>query len=182
MPGALPASRPTGSAWPGVQAPPGATAARYPTPPRPPLPRIMPAVVSSLSSMYSRSDFCPGTTAVTGSPRRSIWRMRSRRSHFERFLGSVETMISSKSPSWIARSTASKRVRPADEAFHLASCRALKQRDRGLQRPVRCLAVGSVGDQQGEGGRPGPSAALDFLEEPRGGCRSVRHDKDASGL
>ena len=42
-------------------------------------------------------------TAVTGSPRRSIWRMRSCRSHFERFLGSVETMISSKSPSWIRR-------------------------------------------------------------------------------
>ncbi len=49
------------------------------------------------------SDCCRGTTAVTGSPRRSIWRMRSRRSHFERFLGSVETMISSKSPSWIRR-------------------------------------------------------------------------------
>jgi hypothetical protein len=83
-------------------------------------------VVSSLSSIASMIDFCRGTTAVTGSPRRSIWRMRSRRNHFERFLGSVERMISSKSPSRIARSTASSGSGAADEALHLPSRHTLK--------------------------------------------------------
>jgi hypothetical protein len=74
-----------------------------------------------------------------------------------------------------------ERVGPADEAFNLASCRALKQRDCGLQRPVGRLAVGGVGDQQRERARAAPRAALDFLEEPRRGDRSVRNDKDPCG-
>jgi hypothetical protein len=58
--------------------------------------------------------------------------MRSRRNHFERFLGSVETMISSKSPSWIARSTASRGSGPPTRPSTLLVPRAQAE---GSRRP-----------------------------------------------
>jgi hypothetical protein len=58
-----------------------------------------------------------GTTGVTGRPSPSTRLMRSRRSHLDARLGSVDTMISSKSPSRTASWTASNGSGPPTSPF-----------------------------------------------------------------
>ena len=92
----------------------------------------MPASVSS--SVNFRLP--PGTIAVTGSPRRSTWLMRSRRGQRDGFLGSVDTMISSKLPSLTAASTATRGSGPPTQL----STERLAAKDQG-EGDIPCPAV-----------------------------------------
>ena len=104
--------------------------------------------------------------------------IKSRLSHFEDLRGSVETMISSKSPPGDRVLHRPERVRAADQALDRAVGLALEQWQRVLQRPVRLPPVADVGDQQGKLAGPGLRAPPDFLEQLRRGRGSVRHDED----
>jgi hypothetical protein len=78
--------------------------------------QVWPAVIAFPTapipaSIVASTDSSPGlrgAIVVTGSPSASTRRIRSRRSHFDTRLGSVEMMISSNCPSLTARCTASK--------------------------------------------------------------------------
>jgi len=143
----------------------------------PPRPSPAPVPISNWSSRESLAP--PGTIAVTGSPSPSTRWIRSRRSHFDVRLGSVEMMISSKSPSRSASRTDSKGSDPpTSQSFDVSSRGSLQQRPCALKCPVGGLAVADVRDQEGELARPVIGAASDRIQQTVRSCRPGRHDKD----
>ena len=99
-----------------------------------------------------RSD--SGVITLTGTPSVSTRRGRSRRSHFETRLGQrgdhdqVGPVLGDRGAHRL------ERVLRAREPFDGTAGRALQQRQRELQRPVRVLRLRRVRDQQRERARP----------------------------
>ena len=134
-----------------------------------PEPAIMFRFTSSLSKLSSL-DCCFGTTVVTGSPSPSMCRTRPRTHPLRALLGQrrdddlVEVALRDRARDGL------EGVRSADERVDRPARGALEQRDGELQRPVRRLAAGGVGDQQGEG-RPRRRAPV---ARPRPGAEGWR--------
>ena len=71
-----------------------------------------------------------------------------------------------------------ERIRAADTALDGSVRGPCEERQRGLQRPVRRLAIAHVGNQQHELRRPRLRSTGHFIEQPRRGGRPIRHHED----
>ena len=134
-----------------------------------------------LSPLAPMSDFCPGTTAVTGSPRPStrLDEIAPQPPRPLRRQGGDDDLVE---VALVHRAAdGGERIGPTDERLDLALRRALQERDRDLHRPVGRLAAGGVGDEEGEGARPGLRAPGHLVQELRRRGGSVRHDQDPDG-
>ena len=105
----------------------------------------------------------PGTIVVTGRPKPSTRRIRSRRSHFDTRLGSVEIvdLIEVALPHRVPDRL--ERVGTANQSFDFSSRGLLHQPERTLQRPVRRLALSHVRNEQSELARTVVGAAPNRL-------------------
>src|SRR3954465_4598228 len=118
-------------------------------------------------------------TAVTGSPRPSTFRTRSRRSHLDAFFESVEMMISSKRPLCTVSCTevngSAPPIRPSTgpPAARRSSGTAFSSVQSDL------FTVADVGDQQRELARPPLSPPAHLLQKSWGGGGSVGDHEDA---
>jgi hypothetical protein len=75
-----------------------------------------------------------------------------------------------------------ERIRTANEAVHRTAGCPPHERQSHIQRPVGCLSVGGVRDEQRELTASSRCARLDRVHQPGGGRRPARHDKNVPDL